>query len=143
MARQTRAKKCQHICSIIRAVQNYTYTKRSSRAFEVSSCWDQRERESSALKVLFKMYQVSGSNTLSILYTVQKQKKHAYILVAQKHLGYPAIRREDPSTFPLEPQNDWTRSCAHPFPQPGHICILHTAFALLTPTQALRTFSHS
>lgn len=143
MARQTRAKKWQHICSIIRAVQNYTYTKRSSRAFEVSSCWDQRGRalhwrySSRCIRFLGPIHSV-----FCTLYKHTK-KKHAYISVAQKHLGYPAIRHEDPSTFPLEPQNDWTPSCAHPFLQPGHICILRTTFVLLTPTQALRTFSHS
>lgn len=87
MARQTRAKKWHHICSIIRAVQNYTYTKRSSRAFEVSSCWDPRERE---LCIEGTFQNVSGfwvQYTQYFVHCTKKKRKHAYISVAQKHQG--------------------------------------------------------
>lgn len=68
-------------------LQHYSRcTKLHLHKKELESIWSiqllEPERESSALKVLFKMYQVSGSNTLSILYTVQTYKKKACI-----HLG--------------------------------------------------------
>lgn len=143
MARQTRAKK------VTPYLQHYSRcTKLHLHKKELESIWSiqllgpERERAlhwryfSKCIRFLGPIH--------SVFCTLYKKKKKTCIhLGGSKASGYPAIRHEEPSTFPLEPQNDWTRSCAHPFPQPGHICILHTTFVLLTPTQALRTFSHS
>lgn len=103
---------------------------------ELESIWSiqllgpERERE---LCTEGTLQNVSGfwvQYTQYFVHCTKTKKKHAYILVAQKHLGYPAIRREDPKHVPAWTTKWLDTQLCTPFPATwSH---LHTAHNICT-----------